>query len=95
MVFTTLHTNSAIESISRLLSMGVKSYILAPALNMIIAQRLVRKVCECAVKRDASYAEKAEIEASVKKINEANPKMQLKFDGKVTEAVGCEKCNHT
>jgi type II secretory ATPase GspE/PulE/Tfp pilus assembly ATPase PilB-like protein len=45
MVFATLHTNSAIESIPRLLSMGVESYLLAPALRGILAQRLIRKVC--------------------------------------------------
>lgn len=95
LVFTTLHTNSAIESISRLLSMWVKPYILAPALNIIVAQRLVRKVCDCATHREATYAEKAEIEASVKKINEANPSMNLEFDGKILEAVGCDKCNNT
>jgi len=45
MVFATLHTNSAIESIPRLLSMGVEPYLLAPALRGILAQRLVRKTC--------------------------------------------------
>jgi type II secretory ATPase GspE/PulE/Tfp pilus assembly ATPase PilB-like protein len=45
MVFATLHTNSAIESIPRLLSMGVESYLLAPAIRGILAQRLVRKTC--------------------------------------------------
>ena len=46
MVFATLHTNSAIESIPRLVSMGVEPYLLAPALRGILAQRLVRKTCE-------------------------------------------------
>jgi len=45
LVFATLHTNSAIESIPRLLSMGIDSYLLAPALRGILAQRLVRKTC--------------------------------------------------
>ncbi len=46
MVFATLHTNSSIESIPRLVSMGVEPYLLAPALRGILAQRLVRKTCE-------------------------------------------------
>jgi len=46
LVFATLHTNSAIESVPRLISMGVDPYLLAPALRAILAQRLVRKVCE-------------------------------------------------
>jgi type IV pilus assembly protein PilB len=62
LVFTTLHTNSAIASIGRLISMDVKPYLLAPALQLVIGQRLVRKVCpHCATKRQASYAEDAEI----------------------------------
>jgi type II secretory ATPase GspE/PulE/Tfp pilus assembly ATPase PilB-like protein len=80
-VFTTLHTNSAIESISRLLNMGVKSYMLAPSLNMIVAQRLVRKVCpHCMTKRDPQYGEKTEIEETIKKINDSNPTMNVEWD---------------
>ncbi|MEI6426411.1 MAG: GspE/PulE family protein [Candidatus Absconditabacteria bacterium] len=95
-VFTTLHTNSAIESISRLLNMGVKPYMLAPALNLIVAQRLVRKVCpHCSTKRDAQYGEKTEIEEHIKKINDANPGMNVEWDGKYLQAVGCELCNGT
>lgn len=46
LVFSTLHTNSAVESATRLLDMGVKGYILASALQAIIAQRLIRRICE-------------------------------------------------
>ncbi len=46
MVLTTLHTNNSIASITRLIDMGVKSYLIASALEVIIAQRLVRKVCK-------------------------------------------------
>ncbi|MDD5055223.1 MAG: GspE/PulE family protein [Candidatus Peribacteraceae bacterium] len=44
LVFATLHTNSAIEAIPRLLSMGVSTYTFAPALRAVLAQRLVRTV---------------------------------------------------
>lgn len=46
LVYSTLHTNSAIATISRLLDLGLKPYVIASALEGIIAQRLVRKVCE-------------------------------------------------
>ena len=46
LVFSTLHTNSAVATISRLLDLGLKPYIIATALEGIIAQRLVRKICE-------------------------------------------------
>lgn len=45
MVLSTLHTNSAVASITRLIDMGIKPYIIASALEGIIAQRLVRKIC--------------------------------------------------
>ena len=45
LVLSTLHTNSAIASITRLLDMGIKSYVIADALVGIIAQRLVRRIC--------------------------------------------------
>ncbi|AHB41248.1 hypothetical protein P148_SR1C00001G0453 [candidate division SR1 bacterium RAAC1_SR1_1] len=94
LVFTTLHTNSAIESITRLLNMGVKPYMLAPALNLIVAQRLVRKLCpHCATKRDPQYGEKVEVEETIKKITDANPNMKLERDGKIPQSVGCDKCN--
>jgi type II secretory ATPase GspE/PulE/Tfp pilus assembly ATPase PilB-like protein len=46
-VFSTLHTNSAIATISRLFDLGLKPFVVATALEAIVAQRLVRKVCEC------------------------------------------------
>lgn len=46
LVLSTLHTNSAIETLSRLLSMGIPSYNLISSVSLIIAQRLVRKLCQ-------------------------------------------------
>jgi type II secretory ATPase GspE/PulE/Tfp pilus assembly ATPase PilB-like protein/FixJ family two-component response regulator len=46
MVLSTLHTNSAIASITRLIDMGIKPYIISSALEGVVAQRLVRKVCQ-------------------------------------------------
>jgi len=46
LVLSTLHTNSAVETISRLRSMGVLSYNIANTVSLIIAQRLIRKLCE-------------------------------------------------
>lgn len=46
LVFSTLHTNSAVATISRLFDLGLKPYVVATALEGVIAQRLVRKVCE-------------------------------------------------
>jgi type IV pilus assembly protein PilB len=46
LVLSTFHTNDAPSAISRLVHMGIERYLLASALNLIIAQRLVRKICE-------------------------------------------------
>lgn len=47
LVFSTLHTNNALEAIFRMIHMGAKSYLIARSLKLIIAQRLVRRLCEC------------------------------------------------
>ncbi|NLW65200.1 MAG: type II/IV secretion system protein, partial [Clostridiales bacterium] len=59
LVVSTLHTNSAAASITRLLDMGVESYLLADSIVGVIAQRLVRKLCpNCKKPHEAAYEEK-------------------------------------
>ena len=95
-VYTTLHTNSAIESINRLVNMGIKPYILAQSLNLLVAQRLVRQLCpHCASKKEWDFSEKWEISEAIKRIKDANPTMEINFDWYIPVAVGCEKCNGT
>lgn len=70
--------------------------MLAPALNLIVAQRLVRKICpHCGTKRDANYAEKAEIQEALKKIHDLDPKLVIPFNGMIPQIVGCNECNGT
>ena len=58
MVMSTLHTNSAPETITRLLDMGLEPFNVASALNLILAQRLVRRICsKCKVKYEPDTAE--------------------------------------
>ena len=52
MVMSTLHTNNAPETITRLRSMGVPAFNLATSINLIVAQRLVRRLCDCKLKLD-------------------------------------------
>lgn len=87
LVLSTLHTNGAIETATRLLDMGVEGYILASALRVIIAQRLVRRICEYC-------AEPAEIEPGQLIWLE---KSQNKNYGQVRfqHGRGCHQCNHT
>lgn len=94
LVFTTLHTNSAVEAITRILSMGMKPYMLAPALLMIQAQRLLRKICpHCATKKEASFAEKKQITDAFQKIQDIRPDYNMQFDGYLPYGSGCDECN--
>ena len=62
LVLSTLHTNSAPETVTRLLDMGLESFNVASALNLVLAQRLVRRVCKnCA---EAYKMEEAEVVAA-------------------------------
>ncbi|MEX0714465.1 MAG: ATPase, T2SS/T4P/T4SS family, partial [Pirellulales bacterium] len=45
LVFSTLHTNDACSAVTRLINMGVEPYLISAALNMVLAQRLVRRIC--------------------------------------------------
>ncbi len=96
LVFTTLHTNSSVASIPRLLSMWVEPYLLAPAIQLILGQRLVRKICpNCATKRPANYAEQSEIEETLKRMDNLNIPNLPVFDWTLLESHGCSQCNET
>jgi len=94
MVLSTLHTNDAAGAIPRFLAMGAKPYLLAPALNLIIAQRLVRRLCEkCKKEIELDPAIKEKAVAVLKEVSPAELEKidlnTLKFFG----AVGCVECS--
>jgi type IV pilus assembly protein PilB len=75
LVLSTLHTNSAPETVTRLLDMGIESFNVASAINLIVAQRLVPKICvHCAKKYVPEEAELA-----VAKVNPRMTLRELKF----------------
>lgn len=77
LVLSTLHTKSAGETIERLMNMGVPNYILASGLDVIIAQRLVRKLCpHCIEKYDADPSETDIIKYMLKDIGIAGAMMK-------------------
>ena len=87
LVLSTLHTNGAIETATRLMDMGVAGYVLASALKVIVAQRLVRKVCEFC-------AEPAIIEPSQLLLLEQSQNLDCR-DTVFKNGRGCHQCNHT
>ncbi|ASK62963.1 type II secretion system protein GspE [Virgibacillus phasianinus] len=59
LVFSTLHTNSAVDTIPRLIDMGIEPYLVVSSISGIVAQRLVRKICrDCITKREPTVMEK-------------------------------------
>ncbi|WP_068674678.1 GspE/PulE family protein [Oceanobacillus sp. Castelsardo] len=59
LVFSTLHTNNAIETIPRLFDMGIEPYLVVSSLSGVVAQRLVRRICrDCRTERDLTEMEK-------------------------------------
>ncbi|MBI1957019.1 MAG: type II/IV secretion system protein [Candidatus Niyogibacteria bacterium] len=94
LVFSTLHTNSAAGTIPRLIDLKADPAIIAPAINITMAQRLVRKLCPHCKKETAPSAdEKKLIEDALKKMP-ASYKKEVKAKSiRVWKASGCARCS--
>ena len=89
LVFSTLHTNSAAATVTRLIDMGVENYLLASTVNGILAQRLVRRLCpHCA----APHANAAQWR---RHIDREIPCSDVAREVKVLSPIGCEACHGT
>jgi len=86
LTFSTLHTNDAPSAVARLYKMGVEPFLIAYAINIIVAQRLIRKLCEYCKKKVINHDEHI-LAAGL------NPEVWKKYD--VYEPGACERCNHT
>ncbi|HOV22625.1 MAG TPA: ATPase, T2SS/T4P/T4SS family [bacterium] len=83
LVISTLHTNDTVSTISRLSYMGVENYLISDAVNLILSQRLIRKICERCKEKDKegkTTLEKIGIDVAKKEI----------YKGR-----GCIDCNYT
>lgn len=84
LVLSTIHTNTAIGAITRLQDMGIEPFLLSSSLEMVMAQRLVRLLCdECKVPHELTEAEANRIG------------LEYKDNVQVYQAKGCDNCNHT
>lgn len=82
LVLSTLHTNTAIGSVTRLQDMGVEPFLLSSSLEVVMAQRLVRVLChDCKTGYQPTPAEKE--------------RFSIPVEAKLFHPSGCEKCNHT
>ena len=82
-MFSTLHTNGAIPTITRLIDMGIKPFMLSGALNAVIAQRLTRRLCD-------NCKKKTILDEKVKTAFKLNVEKEIT----VYEALGCSKCHN-
>ncbi|KAF3977833.1 MAG: type IV-A pilus assembly ATPase PilB [Methylococcales symbiont of Iophon sp. n. MRB-2018] len=84
LVLSTLHTNDAPQTINRLMQMGIEPFNIVSVVNLIMAQRLARRLCKYC-KKEADYPEKTFLDAGFKKDQLGSLKTYV--------AVGCEHCN--
>ncbi|MFA6490783.1 MAG: GspE/PulE family protein [Candidatus Magasanikbacteria bacterium] len=94
LILSTIHTNSAAGALPRLVSMGVKPFLLAPALNTIVGQRLVRRICENCIEEDLQKGEK--LDKAMKLLETLPPaeKPNVDFNNiHFYKGKGCEKCS--
>ncbi len=87
LVFSSLHTNDAMHTADRLIDMGAEGFLIAASLQGIIAQRLVRKICESCIEDHIIQPQEASWLESVCGIKAS--------DIKVKSACGCQHCNNT
>jgi len=86
LTFSTLHTNDAPSAVARLFKMGVEPFLIAYAINIIVAQRLIRKLCENCKKKIVNLEEH---------ILPTGLDIKDWAGHEIYDAVGCEKCNHS
>lgn len=97
LVFTTLHTNDAAGTIPRLMDLGIDSKIIAPAMNLTVAQRLARRLCpECSQKTKLTETMAAKILTYLSSLPKRAGPVKLKAGLEIKKAgAGCENCYGT
>ncbi len=94
LVFSTLHTNDAAGTFYRLVDLGIKPEVISTAVNVIIAQRLIRKPCKhCVQKVEATPKEKQIIDGTISEIE--NIEKYTDNTTQIYRTEGCDKCNGT
>jgi len=96
LVLSTLHTNDASGTIARLANLGAKLADIGPAINLAIAQRLVRKICKkCAGKEKISPATLAKIKQTLKGLPKTVNRPKFGPSTMILKSSGCKDCNFT
>src|SRR3989338_2275343 len=91
-VLSTLHTNDAPAAIPRLLDLGIKPFVLAPAINAVIAQRLIRKICsQCKTTYTLPENLRARVELILQGLSKAS-KVEVPKKLEFFHSPGCPAC---
>ncbi|MCP4147773.1 MAG: type IV-A pilus assembly ATPase PilB [bacterium] len=85
LVLSTLHTNDAPSTIARLINMGIEPFLVSSAVRLVVAQRLIRRLCAC----------KKESNAPVQTLIDVGFPPEEAKGANIFEPNGCEKCNNT
>jgi type IV pilus assembly protein PilB len=95
LVLSTLHTNNALGVIPRLIDLGVPQFLIPYALSLIVAQRLVRRLCDkCKKEVKPTWEIKELILKEIEKLPEVEKKnLKISSDFTIFEPVGCNECN--
>lgn len=98
LVLSTVHTNSAVDTLVRISNMGVPHYLITSSVIVIIAQRLARRICKDCAEEYEAPDELADVQEILKDLHPDERKL---FDPKLFNRTtlmrgkGCETCNHT
>ncbi len=99
LMFSTLHTNTALGAIPRLIDMGIEPFLLSSSLRMVMSQRLARRICDhCREEKVLSETIKNKMSEVLKGVNQNEFKkygIDIEKGIKAYQGRGCEKCNGT
>lgn len=97
LVLSTIHTNSAVETLTRIINMGIQPFLMVATINAIIAQRLVRKICQDCKKEDTP--EESVMKSVTQALEKLNEHEKSFYDAALFEkptfytGAGCDTCN--
>ncbi|HCW32138.1 MAG: type IV-A pilus assembly ATPase PilB, type IV pilus assembly protein PilB [Candidatus Peregrinibacteria bacterium GW2011_GWE2_39_6] len=97
LVLSTIHTNSAVETLTRIANMGVPAFLMTATINTIIAQRLVRQLCQhCKKPAQTNEVNKITAKKAIDRLNEVEKKgfaPQVLTELQFYEPGGCDQCD--
>lgn len=95
LVLSTIHTNSAVSTLTRITDMGVKPFLITSSIRGIISQRLVRRICDnCKTPYSPDAAAVKELQAELSRVSPKDLDPNLLQNPILYKGKGCDRCNH-